>query len=266
MQEVTGTGKTIEEAIEQGLLVLGAARDEVEVSPLEAGRRGFLGFLGRRDAKVKVSVRPEDRIRVRVLIRNVLHLLGLEATPEVEESDNGIVIRLGEEASVLIGYHGQTLDALQYLASRIINNDREKWKKVTIDIDNYRDRREGSLQNLAERLAGQAVKEGRDQRTEPLSAQDRRTIHMTLRDHPKVTTFSVGNGGYRRVIVSLREGVPERQDRPRPHRGRSKRGRGSNGAGASQRVPRRSRGTGRRNDPAGRNRERSGGKGSESNS
>lgn len=254
MDELTGIGKTIEEAIQEGLNRLGASRDEVEVAPLETGRRGFLGLFGRREAKVKVSVRPEDRIRVRVLIRNVLHRLGLDATPEVEESHDEIVIRLGEEASMLIGHHGQTLDALQYLASRIINDDREKWKKITIDIDNYRNRRDESLQNLAERLAREAVEDGRDQRTEPLSAHDRRIVHMTLRDHPKVTTFSVGEGGYRRVIIALREGVTQRQDRSR--QGRAKRGRGSRSANASARSPRRSR-TGQRNESNRRSSERS---------
>ncbi len=226
MLEITVTGKTIETAIEEGLELLGAAREEVEVEPLETGRAGFLGLFGRRDARVKMSVRSDDKIGARVLIRNILKRLGLDLEPVVDESDNNLLVRLSEDASMLIGHHGQTLDALQYLASRIINSEREKWKKVTIDIDNYRNRREENLHSLAQRLAEQAIQEGRDQRTEPLSAQDRRIIHMTLRDHPKVTTFSVGDGGYRRVIVSLREGVPERRERSRSQRSRGGRGRG----------------------------------------
>ncbi|MFH1744133.1 MAG: RNA-binding cell elongation regulator Jag/EloR [bacterium] len=264
MQEATGTGRTLEEAIEQGLVILGADRDEVEVLPLETGRRGFLGLFGRRDAKVKVSVRPEDRIRTRVLMRNVLRRLGLDTSPDVQEEGDEIIVRFGEDASALIGHHGQTLDALQYLTSRIINSDREKWKKITIDIANYRNKREESLHHLSEQLAQQALTEGRDQRTEPLSAPERRIIHMTLRDHPKVTTFSVGDGSYRRVIVALREGVPQRQDRSsRPQRGRGRRGGRSQGAADGpnprsgsdnrSRPPRRGRGGGRRGDSSNRN-------------
>ncbi len=261
MQGTTKTGKTIEDAISNGLEVLGAERDEVEVEPLETGRSGFLGLFGRRDAKVRISVRPDDKVSARVLIRNIIKRLGLALEPVVEEENSSLVVKLGEEASMLIGHHGQTLDALQYLASRIINSERDKWKKVIIDIDNYRDRREDNLHSLAQRLADQALKEGRDQRTDPLSAQDRRIIHMTLRDHPKVTTFSVGDGAYRRVIVSLREGVPERRDRSRSQRNRGGRPRGGsrdggNGGGTGSRTrSRRSRGGARRGGSGRRNKE-----------
>ncbi|HQO37151.1 MAG TPA: RNA-binding cell elongation regulator Jag/EloR, partial [bacterium] len=242
MEETTGIGRTIEEAIEQGLRSLGAQRDEVEVEPLDTGRRGFLGIFGRRNARVRVLIRQDDRIRTRILMRNILRHLGVEIMPDVQEDRDEIIVSLGDDASVLIGHHGQTLDALQYLASRIINNDREKWKKIVIDINNYRDKREDNLHSLSEQLANQAIAEGRDQRTDPLSAPERRIIHMALRDHPKVTTFSVGEGSYRRVIVALREGIAERRDRPgresRPpresQRGRDRREGGSGNSGGGR--------------------------------
>ncbi len=159
MEETIGTGKNIEEAIENGLRSLGAERDEVEVEPLDTGRRGFLGLFGRRNARVRVLIRQDDRIRVRVLMRNILRHLGVETTPDVQEDDGEILVSLGNEASVLVGQHGQTLDSLQYLASRIINNDREKWKKIVIDVNNYRDKREENLHSLSEQLANQAIAE-----------------------------------------------------------------------------------------------------------
>ena len=276
MRDAIGTGKSIEDAIEQGLIQIGAERDEVEVVPLETGRRGFLGLFGRRDARVKVSVRADDRIQTRVLMRNLLKRLGLDVRLDVEEAGDEIVVKLGEDASMLIGHHGQTLDALQYLTSRIVNNDREKWKKIIIDIDNYRNKREENLHGLSEDLAKKAIEEGRDQRTEPLSAPERRIVHMTLRDHPKVTTFSVGEGNYRRVIIALREGVPERRDRgqrnqrsrgnrrggrPRPSSSGNTRSSGSNqksGGQSRSRAPRRGRGgSGRRNNSESNTREAS---------
>ena len=271
MEETIGTGKNIEEAIENGLRSLGAERDEVEVEPLDTGRRGFLGLFGRRNARVRVLIRQDDRIRVRVLMRNILRHLGVETTPDVQEDDGEILVSLGNEASVLVGQHGQTLDSLQYLASRIINNDREKWKKIVIDVNNYRDKREENLHSLSEQLANQAIAEGRDQRTDPLSAPERRIIHMALRDHPKVTTFSVGEGSYRRVIVALREGIAERRERParesRPpresQRGRDRReggagngGSGQGGGGGRGRSGGRGRGGGGQGLRSGNNRQR----------
>lgn len=224
MKEMIGTAKTIEEATDKALRILGAKREEVEVIPLSFGSSGFLGF-GRKPAQVKVTVREDDRIRASIFLRSILKHMEIPANLQVKEEEEKILVTLGEEASSLIGHHGNTLDALQYLLARYLNEDKEEWKKVVIDVNNYRDRREDNLKDMALKMADQVARTKRDVKTEPLSAPERRVIHMTLKENTAVTTFSIGEGSRKRVVIATTD--RERGDSNR--RPRRKGGRGEGG-------------------------------------
>lgn len=212
MRTITATGRTIDEAINNALKSLGAHRDEVEVKPLDTGASGFLGIFGRRNARVEVGIRDDDKIRVQVVLRNLLKRMNRDVEVSVTPRENEIAIELGKGGELLRGDRGMTVQSLEYLISRIINKSMgNDWTRVVIDNGGESRSRTVDMEGMARALAEKALAEGQDQKTEPLTAQQRRQIHLALRDHPKLTTFSVGRGSHRRVIIALREGVPERR-------------------------------------------------------
>ncbi len=227
MKEIIATGKTIDEATENGLSQMKAAREEVEVEPLQTGSKGFLG-IGRKPAEVRITLRPDDRIRTTVFMKNILDFMKIETEMKIQEDEENIEIVLGEEAAPLIGHRGQTLDSLQYLVARYLNEDRDEWTKVVIDIDNYRDRREENLRGMAERMAEQVARNKRDLRTEPLTAPERRIIHMTLKENRAVSTFSIGEGTRKRVVIATTD---RNADSRRRGSGGGRRGGRSGGGG-----------------------------------
>ena len=169
--------------------------------------------MDEKKATVRATLRDDDRIRTMVFMRNLLTRMNINSDMQVKEEGDTITVILDGSASALIGHRGQTLDSLQYLIARFLNDDKEEWLKVVVDIDNYRDRREDNLRSLAERLASQVVRTQRNFKTEPLTAPERRVIHMTLKEHPDVTTFSIGTGNRKRVVIAsnTRTEAPKRR-------------------------------------------------------
>jgi spoIIIJ-associated protein len=211
---------TVEEATEQGLAQLGLTAEQVTVEVLDAGSKGFLG-IGGRQVRVRLSVKQpaapnapalatapkpaapsqpatdEDPTLsfARETLSTLLIGMKLEATVEahyVEEGEDKTrrTIQLdiqGEELTVLIGRRSETLNALQYIAGLIISKQVGYWVQVVIDVGGYRARREKQLRQLARRMADQAIRTGKKQLLEPMSAGDRRIVHLELREVPEVT-------------------------------------------------------------------------------
>ena len=161
---------------------------------------------------------PEKREEAAKTLREILDRMGIEA--EVSAFDDGERIILdahGAESGLIIGKKGATLDALQYVINRIISKKPNDGPGVVVDAEGYRGRREDSLADLAQRLAEKAIKSGRPVPVEPMSPHDRRIVHVTLAEHPDVTTESDGEGLFRRVVI-----FPKKSRRPpRPSRARS---------------------------------------------
>jgi spoIIIJ-associated protein len=135
-------------------------------------------------------------------LREILDRMGIEA--EVSAFDDGERVILdahGAESGLVIGKKGATLDALQYLVNRIVFKTPGERPLVVVDAEGYRGRREDTLVDLAKRLAEKAERSGRPVPAEPMSAHDRRVVHMALADHPGVTTESEGEGPSRRVVI-----------------------------------------------------------------
>ncbi len=144
----------------------------------------------------------EKREEAATVLRQILERMGIDA--EVSAFDDGEKIILdahGSESGLVIGKKGATLDALQYLVSRVVFRKPGEGTMIVVDAEGYRGRREDSLADLARRLAEKAVRSGQPVPVEPMSAHDRKVVHMTLADNPDVTTESEGEGVARRVVI-----------------------------------------------------------------
>lgn len=221
-QFIDVTGKTEDEAIQNALRQLGLDRDDVSVEILERAKSGFLG-LGSCPAKVRVSYGPEEKTRqtapVQTLgeevddekaqaIRKFLSglLEQMESAAEIHiyllEKGRYKVILEGKNLGALIGRRGETLDAIQQLTSYAVNRSGSGRVRVQLDAENYREKREQSLQHLARKVAAKVTKYRRSVTLEPMNAYERHVIHTALQDVPNVTTYSTGTEPNRRVIVA----------------------------------------------------------------
>lgn len=120
------------------------------------------------------------------------------------DGENIYIDMNGKDSGTVIGKRGQTLDAIQYLTSLVVNKDEDEYVRVVVDAENYRTKREKTLEKLAERLADKVVRTRRSVRLEPMNPYERKVIHATLQSNPKVTTRSEGQDPYRRVIIELK--------------------------------------------------------------
>lgn len=210
MKSVEKTGRTVEDAIQAALEELGAKREDVEIEVLEEGSKGFLGLLGARLARVRVTVDDSMDAKIdaaREFLEGLLERMGVSAEIEVEVGEEQLVyFRLsGRRMGVVIGRRGQTLDAIQYLVNLVANKLSGPRARIVLDAEGYRDKRAETLRNLAERLAAKAKSERRKTVLEPMSALERRIVHLALAGDTEVETRSEGEEPYRRVVI-----VPKR--------------------------------------------------------
>ena len=126
----------------------------------------------------------------------------------MEAETNGDLLSInlsGPDMGIVIGKRGETLDALQHLTSLVVNRGGGSFTKVSIDAENYREKRNDALSSLAHKLASKVVRTRRSTTLEPMNAYERRIIHSALQDHEKVTTYSVGQGVNRKVVIALKQ-------------------------------------------------------------
>ena len=155
MKVIEVSGKNIEEAKRIALKQLETTEDKVEILVLDEGSKGILGFIGTKPCKIKVTVKRDYIEDAKTFIRSILDNMGVMAEIRIKEENNVVNINLtGPRMGIIIGYRGETLDAIQYLVSLIINNDHEtEYKRVVLDTENYRSKREETLKRLAEKTA-----------------------------------------------------------------------------------------------------------------
>jgi len=192
---------------------LDAARDEVEVEVISRGKPGFLG-IGSEQARVKVrklSGSENAGARAMGALNKLLDGMGVSATATLRSAHDpqtgGPQIDLeGDDSGLLIGRNGETLRSLQYVVNLLVNQDRADSVRVTLDVEQYRNRREKALKEMARRVAEKVSSSGRPVTLEPMSPAERRVIHMALANHPRVTTESTGYGMGRRISISPKRG------------------------------------------------------------
>jgi spoIIIJ-associated protein len=235
MDYVETEGNTIDQAIENALSRLGVERDKITVDILSEGKRGILGF-GAQKARVRASLRkpttemthaeptPEPSLvaatapkplseaeavamgeKAKNVLVEILKRMEIEASVQAKVGDRSdeVVLEVScDNSGLLIGRKGQTLEALQYLVTRIAGERQgSEGPHIVVDIENYRQRRKKTLEDMALRLGEKAKRQRKTVTVDALSAADRRIIHAALQDDPWITTKSLGQGSYRRLLI-----------------------------------------------------------------
>lgn len=252
MMIVEKSAKTIEEAVKLALVELNLTENEVDIEVLEQPSKGFLGVIGGKMAKVKVSKKTvaavdssvkkavretgfkpvsheakkaaefqgststyedrkipatmDDKEVAHKFIREMLDAMGIKAEIRSKVSDEGLYINLtGSKMGLIIGRRGQTLDSLQYLVSLVVNKSKPKNShvKVVVDTEDYRQKREETLERLAKRLADKVNRSGQYVELEPMNPYERRIIHATLQNYKGIVTYSEGEEPNRKVIIDI---------------------------------------------------------------
>jgi spoIIIJ-associated protein len=209
MEGIEITAATVEQAIEKAEAQLGLNRDQFEVEVVREGKSGILAKG--EEALVRVTpVTPPEKYAVKVvteILDTLLGLLGVTGKVEVVSDEIPLALDIkGDDLGILIGRRGQTLACLEYITKLIVVGRLKTWLPLSVDVAEYKERRRDSLQRLALYLAEQ-VKSRRNSITmEPMPADERRIVHLTLADNPDVTTHSIGEGEDRKVVILLRQG------------------------------------------------------------
>ncbi|MCR4436533.1 MAG: RNA-binding cell elongation regulator Jag/EloR [Clostridiales bacterium] len=204
-KSIEKTAKTVQEAVHAALEELRTAEENVDIEVIEEGNKGIFGIIGNKMARVRVTLKETGGDKARMFLAQVFDKMKLNADIDVEEDENSVVLKVsGKDIGIIIGRRGETLDSLQYLASLIINKNRESYKRVVIDVENYRQKREDTLVKLANRLAERVVKYKKNITLEPMNPYERRIIHSSLQNNKYVETYSIGDEPNRKVVIRLR--------------------------------------------------------------
>ena len=208
MRSVVKISKTVDEAVNIALEELGANKEDVHVEVLEEPSKGLFGLLGTRDATVKVTVTNDPVEKAENFLNQLLVFMKVEGRAYVEKKDNCLFVEIidisSSDMGIVIGKRGNTLDAIQYLLSLVINKNKDDYTKVIVDVKGYRDRREKTLIRLANRMADKAKHNNRPVKLEPMNPYERRIIHSALQNVEGVTTYSEGEEPYRRVVIQAK--------------------------------------------------------------
>jgi len=213
-------GKTKEEAVRNACKELGLSEGQLEVQVISYGSTGIFGLVGAKKAKIKVTVpepvevETEQRAPVadeheevaeiaKSTLEDILSSIVDAATVTVETAPVSINLKVegSSNSAILIGKHGRTLDALQYIVQRIVHKKKETGERISIDVEGYRDRRRGSLTQMALRLREKVKRSGKPATISPMSAYDRRIVHVALKDDTGVRTQSMGTGSFRKLVI-----------------------------------------------------------------
>ena len=205
MTKITVSGKTVEDAIQSGLRQLGLPEERVRVRVIEQAAKGLFGLIGTKEAKVELEVIPDAVEEAVKFLQELFACMNQKVElARVDEDDHVRLNFQGEDLGILIGRRGQTLDALQYLVNIVANRRAEKYQRIVLDAENFRERRKQTLERLADRLADRVVRFRKEIVLEPMSPLERKVIHAHLQDHPKVKTYSKGEEPNRSVVITLK--------------------------------------------------------------
>lgn len=206
MKTVDFTGKTVEEALKSALKELNTTEDRIEYTILDEGSKGFFNLIGTKPAKVSVTLKRDCCLEAKTFLRDVLNKMSVMAEIKVKEDEDTLYINLtGPKMGTIIGYRGETLDSLQYLTSLVVNKGHENpYKRVVLDTENYRSKREETLKRLAGKTAYKVKKYKKAIKLEPMNPYERRIIHAALQDDNCIATHSEGEEPFRRIIIELK--------------------------------------------------------------
>lgn len=225
-KSIISEGKTTNEAIEKGLKELRVSKNEVEIKVLEnEDKRSFFSILAPRIVKVELTLKEDEKAtvtekkeiilsekdfetaknNVKLFLDEFFKSLKEDSEYDIKQEDNRLLIEIkGENLGFLIGYRGETLYDLQNILSSIANKNVDNRVSVILDIENYRQKREKTLHDLALKVASTVIKTRKSVTLEPMKPYERKIIHSALQENNKVTTKSIGKEPRRRVVISLK--------------------------------------------------------------
>jgi spoIIIJ-associated protein len=235
VNKILVTGKSIEEARKNAAAQLGADVDEIMYEVLENATSGFFGIITKpckiaawiegdeeeiveapKPVETKKEEKPKKKERAiaqdktegeklaKEFLSTTLSQMGIEAELEFTQTEDALeIVVSGENMGRVIGKRGETLDALQYLTSLVVNKDKEEYIRINLDSENYRAKRTLALEKLADKVADKVIRNKRNLTLEPMNAFERRVIHSRLQGNEKLTTYSIGEEPSRRIVVSL---------------------------------------------------------------
>jgi len=205
MNTIEKSAKSVELAIAEALMALGAAEEEVDISVISEGVKGGIFGIGAKPAVVKVSRKEDPETAVKNFLREVTLSMGLGMEIEVAKKDRRLYVNfIGDGMGILIGKRGQTIDSLQYLANLMVNGRGIKDVNVILDTGNYRKRRRDTLEALARNIARKVREKRHSVKLEPMSRFERHIIHTTLQNSRDVRTYSEGNEPHRYVVIGTK--------------------------------------------------------------
>lgn len=212
VKEFIATGETEEIAFKNACVALGVSEEKAEMEVLEKATKKTFGLFGGSLAKVRAFVNPTATDKAIDYISDIFAKMGITDNQyKVKEEENGAEISIvGEDISFIIGHRGDTLDSLQYLASLVANQDREDYFRISLDVGNFREKRQETLENLGKKMAAKAIKYGRNQKLEPMNPYERRVIHFAVQSIEEVKSWSEGEDLLRHVVIG-----PVAGERPR---------------------------------------------------
>ena len=203
---VEKSGKTIDEAVNAALNELNTTKENVEIEVISEGRRGILG-IGSEEAKVRVKMEQTPLHKAEKYVKSIMDSFGINAELKGNYEDDTVTVEIigdSEEVGKVIGRRGDTLDALQYLTSLVVNKGEENYIRVTIDTENYRGKREETLIKLAKRMAGVVSRSRKSVTLEPMNPNER-IIHSALQEYKNITTYSTGKDPNRCIVITTRK-------------------------------------------------------------
>jgi spoIIIJ-associated protein len=214
-------GKTKEEAVAIACEELGLSEDRLEIDVVSYGSTGIFGLVGVKKARIKVSVPDMKKAKTekgppvreeakegdiaeiaKRALEKIISFIVEDVTVAAETKSDSLRLRVeGGNSALLIGKHGRTLDALQYILQRIVHKQKRTRLRISIDVEGYRDRRTASLTQMALRLGEKVKRSGKPATISPMNAYDRRIIHIALKDNAGVKTQSMGSGSFRKLVI-----------------------------------------------------------------
>ena len=207
MKTIEMTGKTVDEALKNALGELKLTKENVDVEIIDEGSKGLFKLIGAKPAKVRVTKKPDSKDNAKKFLTDVLDSMNIKADINIKEENDVVNINLsGDKMGLVIGYRGETLDSLQYLVSLVINKNHDnQYKKVVLDAENYRSKREETLVRVAQKTAYKVRKSKRPYKLEPMNPYERRIIHSALQEYTDINTYSEGEEPFRRIVINFKK-------------------------------------------------------------
>lgn len=205
MEKKKYKAESVNKAIKKGLDDLGIDRSQAEINIIEQGNKGFLGLIGKKQAEIEIIMEDDPIKKGKSFLEEVFGKTNIDVNINViekETNEEQVVFDLhSPDLGIVIGRRGETLDALQYLSSLVVNKNTDQYYRVILDAEGYRERRKQTLERLARKLAQKAVNKERKVVLEPMPPHERRIIHITLKQDSRVKSYSEGEEPFRKVMI-----------------------------------------------------------------